>query len=255
MNELSFHQIAQEITYFSHKLDAKGFVANHDGNITVRFNDNFLATPTAISKGRMRDDWVITLDKEGKKIAGPGTGKPFSEIKLHLKAYQVRSEEAKAVVHAHPPFSTMRGLLGTAITPHLPEAIISIGNYIPVVAMSLPGSDEQLRGVERALAQADVIMMAGNGVLAIGENIEQAYLRLELVEHMAKINYYLDQKMFVSLKDEEISSLLTKRREMGLGPKTKMVETVKQGSGPGHGPSPDMLKEIITQEIKKMLNK
>ncbi|MBF0297929.1 MAG: class II aldolase/adducin family protein [Oligoflexia bacterium] len=269
MNDLSFHQIAKEITYFSHKLDAKGFVANHDGNITVRFNDNFLATPTAISKGLMRDDWIITLDKEGKKIAGPGNGKAFSEVKLHLKAYEVRPE-AKAVIHAHPPFATTCGLLGNAITPHLAEAIISIGNYIPVVAMSLPGSEEQLRGVDTALNEADVFMMSGNGVLAIGDSLEQAYLRLELLEHMAQINYYLemssrqDNKKITTLQDNEIKSLLIKRAELGLGPKIKMNSSQAQSqyqyqyqspSSSQSLPSADVLKTIISQEIKKMLNK
>jgi ribulose-5-phosphate 4-epimerase/fuculose-1-phosphate aldolase len=33
----------------------------------------------------------------------------------------------------------------------------------------------------------DVVLIAGNGVLAWGDSIEQAYLRLELVEHLCRI--------------------------------------------------------------------
>ena len=52
----------------------------------------------------------------------------------------------------------------------------------------MPGSriDEYIAD---AFQKVNVAMLADNGVLAIGESIEQAYLRLELVEHLAKFNF------------------------------------------------------------------
>ena len=120
--------IAKQIVKYSQKLDQKGFGANHDGNISAKFADVILATPTAVSKGDVVDEIVITLDETGKQIAG--VGKPFSEIKLHLAAYAARPE-IRAVVHAHPPFATARGLLGKPLYPALPEAVVSLGDIIP----------------------------------------------------------------------------------------------------------------------------
>ena len=48
------------------KLDQKGFVANHDGNVTAKFEDGFLATPTAEAKAAITPEMILDLDKEGK---------------------------------------------------------------------------------------------------------------------------------------------------------------------------------------------
>jgi L-fuculose-phosphate aldolase len=106
--------LTKQIVHICQKLDSKGFVANHDGNISVRFEHGLLATPTSESKAEINEDMIISLDMEGKKIEG--IGKPFSEIKLHLSAYKARPETV-AVVHAHPPFCTSQS---TEALPEMP---------------------------------------------------------------------------------------------------------------------------------------
>lgn len=234
--------LTEEIVKYSLKIDAKGFAANHDANISVKLDDTLLATPTAVSKGNMTSEMIITLDADGKKIRG--IGNPFSEIKLHLAAYRARPE-ANAVVHAHPPTATARGLIGKAIEPKLPEAIVSLGNLIPVAPLTMPGSPESLQTIEEIFQTADVCMIAGNGVLAIGDSIEQAFLRLELVEHLAKIELYASQMGEpLSLPNEMVQVLLEKRAAAGLGPKQPSVEKNQ---------TLDSLSFLIAEEIKKTL--
>lgn len=231
--------IINQIVKYSQKLDAKNFGANHDGNISAKFDDVLLATPTAVSKGNIVADMIITLDMEGKKIAG--IGKSFSEIKLHLAAYNSRSE-AKAVVHAHPPFATAHGLVGKPLTPCLPEAIVSIGDVIPVTPFAMPGAPENDEIITNALNQADVFIMPGNGVLAIGDSVEQAYLRIELVEHIAKIQFYANQMGTPqTLAPENLQKLLAKRASIGLGPKKPEKNNL------------DVIKKLITDEIRNLL--
>jgi len=233
--------ITNQIVKYSTKLDQKGFVANHDGNISAKYEDVILATPTAVSKADISTDMIITLDLEGKKIEG--IGKPFSEIELHLAAYNAR-EDAKAVIHAHPPYATARGLVGTSLTPSLPEAIVSIGNSIPVVEFVMPGSKENERIISEVLQKVDAFIMPGNGVLTIGDNLEQAYLRLELVEHLCKIHAYAERMgNAMSLRQEDIDKLLEKRTKAGLGPKAKKTEDTEF----------DTLKEMIKEEIALVL--
>lgn len=213
--------IVNDVVKYSQKLDQKGFTANHDGNISAKFGDVLLATPTSVSKGNVTSSQVITLDKNGNKIAG--IGKPFSELKLHLIAYGARPD-IKAVVHAHPPFATARGLLNLPIKPALPEAIVSIGEVVPVVTFAMPGAKENDDIIAKALAEVDVFMLPGNGVLAVGDSVEQAYLRLELVEHLAKIDYYArTMGTPMKLADNDIATLLAKRASIGLGPKKNIA--------------------------------
>ena len=233
------------VSDFSKRLDEKGFTANHDGNITVRFENFFLATPTAESKASITPEMVILLDPEGKKIEG--IGKPFSEIKLHQAAYKARPE-TQAIVHAHPPFATARGLVGKNLNVSLPEAVVSIGHLIPVAPFAMPGAKENDQIISKMVGISDVFMLAGNGVIAIGADLEQAYLRLELLEHLCKIDYYaMSMGTPMTLNENDLQSLLTKRAQLGLGPQKKTEQS--------SSPSDQDLKALIAEEIKKILSK
>ncbi|MBN2690120.1 MAG: class II aldolase/adducin family protein [Gammaproteobacteria bacterium] len=239
--------IISEITKYSQKLDAKGFVANHDGNISALYGDTILATPTAVSKGNITQDMIITLDKNGAKIAG--TGKPFSEIKLHLAAYRSRPD-AKAVLHAHPPISTARGLTNQPLYVNkIPEAVVSIGDYIPVCDFAMPGTKESEETLAQALQQSDIVLIPGNGIISIGCSVEVAYLRVELVEHLAKIEFYANQLGAPRQLDQsDMDKLLAKRASIGLGPQAQSKPKATTSSS-----NNDDLKIIIAAEIKKVL--
>jgi L-fuculose-phosphate aldolase len=229
--------LSQQIVDICQRLDRKGFVANHDGNVSVKFENNLLATCTAVAKASVTREMILTLDKNGNKLEG--IGKPFSEIKLHLIAYSARAD-AKAVVHAHPPFATARGLVGLPLAPSLPEAVVSIGDVIPVVAFAMPGEPRNDTIIADVLGKCDVFMMPGNGVLAIGTDLEEAYLRLELVEHLAKIDFYAHgMGTPMELKQSDKENLLKKRAAIGLGPKAP--------------PPEDPMRKVIAEEIRKVL--
>lgn len=243
--------LTQQITKYSQLLFNKGFVANHDGNISARFEDVLLATPTAVSKGDIVPEIVITLDLDGNKLEG--IGKPFSEIKLHLAAYRAR-EDIKAIVHAHPPFATARGLTQQDLIPALPEAIVSLGANIPVVPFAMPGAPENDAIIAAALTQSFAFMLPGNGVFAVGENIEQAYLRLELVEHLAKIDFYAQQMGTpMVLAPENINALLEKRAKAGLDPSSATTSKTPLAAPATTADPLDAIKKLIAAEIKNAL--
>jgi L-fuculose-phosphate aldolase len=238
------------------KLDRKGWVANHDGNVSLTFEGGLLATPTAVSKADVNAEMILTLDMEGKKQAG--IGKPFSEIKLHLAAYSARSD-VRAVVHAHPPFAMARGLTGGDFQIDVPEAVVSIGDVIPAAPYAMPGAPENNTIVAEALARCDVFMMAGNGVLSVGRDIKEAYLRMELLEHLLKIDYYartMGTGTPMTLPAADKQKLLEKRASIGLGPQA--VNMPSSSSPPVQPPAQsqnDLIKDLIAEEIKKVLSK
>lgn len=248
--------LIKNVVEISHKLHAMGWVANHDGNVTIKFAGQLLATPTAVSKADIVPEMILTLDMEGKKVQG--IGKPFSEINLHLDAYKAR-EDITAVVHAHPPFSMARGLVdGGDIEIVIPEAVVSLGAVIPVVRYAFPGSMEHEQIIEEALSRCDVFIMAGNGVLSVGRDVKEAYLRMELLEHLLKIEYYAKSMgQVMTLPDADKQKLLGKRAAAGLGPKGSYTPAPPSSGLPSFPGSPDKqketLKQIIAEEIKKAL--
>lgn len=215
--------LKRELTHWTRKVWERGWVANHDGNMTCRLpGRRFLATPTSFSKGEIREDDLLVLDRFGEKLQG--RWRPFSELTMHLAAYKVR-DDAHAVLHAHPPTATGFSCAGVEVeTTILAEAVISLGDRIPTVPFALPGSESQLETIIDALRFYDALVLGSHGVLTIGKDIEQAYLRMELVEHLAKIK---QTAMAVGhprvLTSHELEVLMRKRTQAGLGPQARGV--------------------------------
>jgi len=198
-------------------VDRKGWVANHDGNASVRLAGNrYLITPTSFSKFSIREQDLLVIN--GKKQVLQGKHRPFSEMDMHLAAFAVRGD-ARAVLHAHCPESVALSMVGVEVNPTLiPEAIVSLGARIPMLPHAFPGSEVGLEALTNALHYYDVVVLENHGVISIGKDLEQAYLRMELCEHIAGI-----QRRAMTLGTpkpiprEDIDRLLFKRKKAGLG--------------------------------------
>lgn len=192
-----------------------GWVANHDGNVTARDGNRYIATPTATSKRVIAEKDLIEVDGKGQVL---GAGKVFGEIGLHLVVYE-RRPDVGAVVHAHPPYATaISAARGNLIErPFIAEAFVSLGPVIPKLPYTAPGD-----AAKQALAPwcelVDAVILGNHGVIAWGKDTEQALLRLELVEHLAKIAVAASQIGGVEpLPESSLQSLLAARAKAGIG--------------------------------------
>ena len=230
-------QLRAAVARTAQHLHAAGWVANHDGNVSARdvgAPGRYVATPTATSKRLCTEASLIELDGKGAVI---GAGKVFGEIGLHLAVYE-RRPDVGAVVHAHPPHATaIASARGNAPThaieqPFIAEAIVSLGPRIPKVAYAQPGD-----AAKAALAPwcelVDVVLLGNHGVIAWGKDCETALLRLELVEHLAKIATAAQAFGGVEpLPASAIAPLLAARAKAGLGRAAdRAIDTAEQLMG------------------------
>jgi L-fuculose-phosphate aldolase len=213
-------KVRAELVAVSRRLHENGWVANHDGNVSVRLNGGrLLITPTAVSKRDVDDGMLLIVDLEGKVLEG--RRKAFSELELHLAMYRARPE-ADAVIHAHPPHATAFGLVGLDLGPiAMPELTVSLGAKVPTLPRVMPREKAGVEAVEKAAREVDAMLLAGNGAFTLGVNLEQALLRMELVEHYARILCIARGLGSVaSLSEGELGKLLEARKKAGLGPKS-----------------------------------
>jgi L-fuculose-phosphate aldolase len=175
----------KEIVQFGRMLCDGGLVAATDGNLSVRLDaDRILVTPTGASKGRLKPSDMVIVDPEGKRLSGRRA--VTSEIGMHLLIYRLRPD-VKAIVHAHPPTATGFAAAGMALTePLVSEVVMGLG-AIPLARYGTPGTSELAQTLEPYVPNYDAILMSNHGVVTYGETIEQAYMRMETVEHFAKI--------------------------------------------------------------------
>ncbi|MGQ0504447.1 MAG: class II aldolase/adducin family protein [Myxococcaceae bacterium] len=212
-------KLRAQVVAVSRRLHQSGWVANHDGNASVRLEgDRFLITCTGMSKIDVDDASLLVVDADGNVLEG--RKRPFSELELHLAAYAARPE-VNAVLHAHSPFATAFGLAGLELTPMaMPEVVLSLGPKIPTVPRHLPRTLSGVHAVAEHAVEYDAMLLAGNGVLTLGDDLHQALLRMELVEHYAKILHATSALGGVTpLAPEELSFLVSARETAGLGPK------------------------------------
>ncbi len=212
-------KLRADVVATSHRLHANGWVANHDGNVSVRLKgERFLITCTAVSKRDIDDASLLVVDRQGKVLEG--RRKPFSELELHLAIYRARPE-ARVVLHAHPPVATAFGLVGQELSPiALPEMVVSLGDRVPTLPRAMPKDAEAVKRVEATAAEYDAFLLAGNGAFTLGEDLTQALLRMELVEHYAKILMAARSLGAVQpLAPADVQKLLEARKKAGLGPR------------------------------------
>ncbi|HEX8197844.1 MAG TPA: class II aldolase/adducin family protein [Pyrinomonadaceae bacterium] len=174
----------REIIQIGKLLYERGYVASSDGNISARLGDGrIIATPTMTSKGRMTEDSLAVTDLEGKPL---NDRKASSELKMHLLIYQER-DDVQAVVHAHPPHGTAFAVANLAIDqPILSEVILALG-CVPLTGYGTPSTDELTEEMQPFVRLHNALLMANHGAVAYGDDLWQAFDRMETLEHTAKI--------------------------------------------------------------------
>jgi L-fuculose-phosphate aldolase len=176
--------LKQEIVCICRMLHRKNYLAATDGNVSVRLKDRLLTTPSGVHKGLMVAEQVLTVDLNGRVLAGEG--KPTSEIHMHLLAYELRPE-VKAVVHAHLPYATACTLAGIdLLEPILPEVVITLGG-IPTAPYATPGTEAVPAAIREFIGQYDAILLSRHGAMTVGENVRDAYNKMEKLEHTARV--------------------------------------------------------------------
>ena len=214
---VSEYEIKKQMCDIGKRIYDRGMVAANDGNISVKIGENeFLCTPTGVSKGFMTPEYICKVDAEGKVIqANPGF-KPSSEIKMHMRVYKNRPD-VKSVVHAHPVYATGFAIAGIPLTqPIMPEAVIALG-CVPIAEYGTPSTNEIPDHVEKYLQSFDAVLLENHGALTYSDSLLNAYHKMESVEFYAKLLYISKQLGGPKeLSHDQVEKLYEIRRKFGL---------------------------------------
>ena len=267
---VSEYEIKKQICDIGKRIYDQGMVASNDGNISVKLNDNeFLCTPTGVSKGFMTPEYICKVDKDGKVIqANPGF-KPSSEIKMHMRVYKNRPD-VQAVVHAHPIYATSFAIAGIPLTqPIMPEAVIALG-CVPIAEYGTPSTDEIPDAVEKYLQSFDAVLLENHGALAFSDSLLAAYHKMESLEFYAHLLYNSRQLGGPKeLSKSQVERLYEIRRQFGMTGKhpADLCPNAKDGKPSchscggscggncNHGGSSEDLIAQITKKVMEQLGK
>ncbi len=172
---------------FGRRLYDRSLVIASQGNLSVRDESGRVCiTAAGACLGRLETHDIIELDERGAPKLGQK--EPSSEYRIHIAAYRNRPE-ISACCHAHPPHATAIGVTGTPFPQaFLPEAVVIVGR-ITTVEYAPPGSDQLAEHLEKHIEGHNAFIMKNHGVLTLGRNMEEAFIRMEMVENLARIAY------------------------------------------------------------------
>ena len=177
-------ELKKQMLEVCRRMYVKCFVAANDGNVSTRINEKILITPTGKSKGFLMAEDLVWVDLDGKKLEGKL--RPTSELLMHLFVYKKR-KDVKAVVHAHPPYSTALAIARIKLPDSImPEVITSLGE-IPLAPYGTPSTPEVPDSISDLIRNHDAIILRNHGVLTVGKDLSEAYFKLERVEHYAQV--------------------------------------------------------------------
>ena len=123
-------ELRRQICDIGRNLWNRGMVAANDGNISARLpNGRILCTPTGVSKGYLTPAMLPIVALDGTVVELGAGLQPSSEVRMHLRVYQV-SDAVGAVVHAHPPYATAFAIKGEPLVGKmLPESIVAMPRW------------------------------------------------------------------------------------------------------------------------------
>jgi L-fuculose-phosphate aldolase len=198
-------------------MQVREYVDGSAGNLSIRLDPNrILATPSGMVKGELAPDDLIIVDMNGQLVSGRPGLRPTSELAMHLEAYR-RRPDVNAVVHAHPITAVALSIAGISMEECvIPEAIVFLG-LVPTTPYATPSSDENRRAISEVITGHDALILRYHGSLTVGRDMQEAYLRLETLEHTAKI-IALTRLLGGGppLPPEQVTKLLKTRQDWGL---------------------------------------
>ena len=210
-------EIKKQLCDIGKRIYNRNMVAANDGNFSVKVAENeYLCTPTGVSKGFMTPEFICKVDGKGNVIqANPGF-KPSSEIKMHMRVYEKRPDVG-SVVHAHPIYATSFAIAGIPLTqPIMPEAVIALG-CVPIAEYGTPSTMEIPDNLEKYLPYFDAVLLENHGALTWSTDLNAAYMKMESVEFYAQLLY--QTKLLGGPKEfdkENIEKLYAIRRKFGM---------------------------------------
>lgn len=183
-------QLKEHVVQIAKEADASGLCKHKSGNFSIRDKETgyILITPSGVAREVLNADDIAVVDIDGNIVELKSDAKPSSEMKVHLVAYQQR-EDVFGVCHTHSHYATAFAVQGIEIEPVVFEALV-YGVRTPVAKYQRPGTQELGDSIIEALTISDACLLEKHGVIAVGTDLTDAYLKAHYVEDVAKIAYY-----------------------------------------------------------------
>lgn len=188
------HEVTPEaaVALLARALYRVGYNDHTFGHISYRQDDGtMLVTPHELGWYELTASDVMRIDQDGSVIEGRWTVTPA--ITLHVELHRSR-DDAVVAVHNHPEFSTVWAALGR-IPPAYDQTSVwadvrrtrVFDRYVGDVTERAAARDNV-----KAIAGADIALLANHGVFVLGTSPRDVYFRCTALEHRARLAWRVE---------------------------------------------------------------
>ena len=174
--------IRQAIVECYRELAGRGLNVGAAGNVSVRFGEGMLITPTGVAPEELAEAELVTAGLDGSH-AGPV--RPSSEWAMHAAVYR-RLPAAGAVIHGHPDACVALSCLRRPI----PAFHYMVGGFggddVPCTPHLTFGTAELGEAAGDALAERTACLLGSHGMLARGATLGEAFETTVQLESVAR---------------------------------------------------------------------
>ena len=208
-------KLRSEIIKYSIMLNSKKLSALRSGNISLRYKNGFLITPSGKKYTSLKNKDIVFVSLDGNFDKKKGI--PSSEWKFHQDIYK-NKKEAKAIVHAHSTNATAVSTHKRGIPPFHYMVAMAGGHDIKCAKYATFGTRDLSKNILKALKDRKACLIANHGQIAFEKNLSKAFELAEEVENIS-LQYITSLKMgkpkILSVK--EMKKVLSKAKNYKKG--------------------------------------
>ena len=171
-----------EIIKYSKMLNSQKLSALRSGNISARYNNGFLITPSGKKYSSLKNKDIVFVSLDG--LFDKKKGIPSSEWKFHQDVY-LNKKDAKAIVHAHSTNATAVSTHKKGIPPFHYMVAMAGGHDIKCAKYATFGTRDLSKNILKALKGRKACLIANHGQIAFEDNLSKAFELAEEVENIS----------------------------------------------------------------------
>ena len=175
-------KLKSEVIKFTKMLNSKKLSALRSGNISIRYKDGFLITPSGKKYSSLKTKDIVFVNLKGEY--NKRKGKPSSEWKFHQDIY-LNKKEANAIVHAHSTNATAISVHNKGIPAFHYMVALAGGEDIKCAKYATYGTRQLSKNILKALNNRKACLISNHGQIVFDENLPKAFELAEEVENLS----------------------------------------------------------------------
>ncbi|MBO8435762.1 MAG: class II aldolase/adducin family protein [Spirochaetes bacterium] len=184
---MTIKEAKAEVALFMKRTYDRGLTTATGGNISMRFGEIMLITPSGKDKGSLTADDIAEVDLATGENLTPDK-KLSIETDMHRSVYLKRGD-VNAVVHSHPVFACLFTASEEKINTTLIAESYFLLDEVEKVPYRLMGTPELAEAVAEYAPDHNALLLENHGAIAFGKTLIAAFDRLECLEQAAKLTY------------------------------------------------------------------